>query len=438
MGEWLYCQIGWRPQPSTKEAAVSRFTPAKIIATLEEAGYCALYVGGYVRDRILGLDPEDADLATSASAEQVVELFRGTANVNVQGKHFGVVVVDGTEVAMFRGESYTIPGKPDVFLARDFTQDAARRDFTINALGMNSAGQIIDPVGGVADLRAGLIRAVGDAGTRFGEDPARLLRAVTFASRLGFVIEERTADAVKSNAHLLASLPVERMAKELAKMLDRRVLHRGLVLMKELELLQYVLPGWPADADRGRNEAWLAVVATVEKAESGGAFRAVVLAAMATAWASEGHHVNDCAEQARAMVLRLGFGRALAKRVASLVGLSIQPGKLGCDPRLVLGWLRQVSSVCRNVSEMKALVEELWQIQQAKQEAVGGMPPTVEEVPLRRLVDAMLDGVPWYPADADIDVCALGLKGPELGRRILDLLERAQVEAVARLENERS
>ncbi len=412
-----------------------RLSPDQILASLEEAGYCALYVGGYVRDRLLGLQAEDADIATSASPDQVVELFRGRAVVKQQGKHFGVVVVDGTEVAMFRGEHYTIPGKPDVFPAPGFEQDAARRDFTINAMGMTRAGEILDPAGGRADLSAGLIRAVGDPGTRFREDPARILRAVTFAARLGFQVEERTAASIRRNATSLKTLPVERVQKELTKMLDRHVLYRGLALLKELELTSYALPELSAVAfQMADDHEWQRVVAAVERAEQIRASCAVVFASIAMGCEES----SRCAGQVPAMVLRLGFGRPLTKRVENLVALAQPLEKLSYDPIDVLPWLKQVAAVCRNSDEMKAMVDELWQLQQARDAARPGpkeMSAGGTDAQLRTLIALMLDQVPWYPADASIDGASLGLKGPAAGRKIAELLAKAQAEAVVRLEN---
>lgn len=419
----------------------SRLTPDQIVAILEEAGYQALYVGGYVRDRLLGLQPEDADIATSASPEQVIELFCDRAEVKQQGKHFGVVVVDRIEVAMFRGESYPIPGKPDVFPAHDFAEDAARRDFTINAMAMNRSGQIIDPVDGRDDLRVGLIRAVGDPDTRFREDPTRLLRAATFAARLGFQIEPETATAIRRNAHLLETLPVERVQKELIKMLDRHVLHRGLMLLWELGLIAHVFPKWSAASEVGCYERCFAAITAVAEAERLVAPRAVVLAAMAAGCSTDILTSAECAERLRTLIVRLGFGRPLGKRVENLVRLSARLDELGDEPHALLTWLRQVASACRNVTEMRSLVEDLWQIRLATRGAGrqqgGAAPAPTEEKLRRRVVDAMLEQVPWYPSDAGIDGSALGLKGAAVGRRVTELLAQAQAEAVTKLKLKR-
>ncbi len=415
---------------------MSKLDPDQILAILEGAGYRALYVGGYVRDRLLGLQPDDADIATSAGPDQIVGLFCDRAVVKQQGKHFGVVVVDGTEVAMFRGETYTIPGKPDVFPAADFAQDAARRDFTINAMGMTRAGEILDPVDGRADLQAGLIRAVGDPDTRFREDPARLLRAVTFAARLGFRIEEGTAAAIRRNADLLETLPVERMTKELKKMLDRRVLHRGMALLHELDLNAYVFPEGVTATRTGHRESWSVAVAAVAEAERHAAPRAVVLAAMAARWAADELTDTTYAERIRTMIVRLGLGSPLGRRVENLVRLSVLMQQLEPDLRPLWGWMRQVAATCRSSSELRVLVAELLQLQQAMSAAQGSLaesPASTIRTELRALIETMLDEVPWYPVDAGIDGARLGMKGPAVGQRVADLLQQAQAVAVARL-----
>ena len=172
-----------------------------VIRTLRADGHQAYVVGGCVRDQLLGAQPKDWDVATSARPEQVEALFPRTIGV---GKSFGVilVVLDGheSEVATFRGESEYSDGRhPDSVHFTDAEEDARRRDFTINALFYDPEEQcVLDFVGGLADLDAHLLRTVGEPEERFAEDHLRLLRAVRFAARTGFTLEARTRRAVES------------------------------------------------------------------------------------------------------------------------------------------------------------------------------------------------------------------------------------------------
>src|SRR6266436_5003731 len=170
----------------------------KVAARLREQGHIAYFAGGCVRDMVRGLTPKDYDIATDARPETVQALFPRTYAV---GAHFGVIIVleDGLqfEVATFRSDDAYIDGRRPI--AVHFSspeEDAKRRDFTINGMFYDSlAEQVIDFVGGQADLEAKLVRAIGDPGQRFAEDHLRMLRAVRFASVLDYKIEDRTWQA---------------------------------------------------------------------------------------------------------------------------------------------------------------------------------------------------------------------------------------------------
>lgn len=436
-------------------SAADRDTPHhRVLRRLLDAGHEALFVGGAVRDHLLGRAPTDWDVATSAAPEEVIALFPGE-DVDVRGRHFGVVVVDGVEVAMFRGEEYLVPGKPAVRPATSFAADAARRDFTVNAIGLTIDGAIVDPVGGLADLRAGLIRAVGEPEARFREDPARLLRAVTLAARLGFRIEPGTAGAIRRSAALLADQPVERVAKEIGKLLDARVLHRGLPLLHELGLLPFVLPelahmpGTPQNPAYHHLDVWQHTVAVVRAAEGAEAPRAVVLAAVFHDVAkglpgvrtvrrgqpSDIGHERAGAPIAFAAVRRLGFGTRLARRVRELVRFHLFRPSL--RPGSVVRALRPIAARFRGSEELAAFVDELLQLMRADAAALapGFATRSLErQTSLRRVIDAVLERVPFYPKDAGIDGAALGLTGPAAGERIRQLLLDAQSVAVRALQ----
>jgi len=208
---------------------------------LQDHGFECYKVGGAVRDYLLGIENLDIDLTTSASPDILVGLF-SDAEVQTVGKQFGVVLIDGIEVATFRGEQYEIPGKPRVHGVVSFAEDASRRDFTINAMAMDQQGRILDPFGGKADLEQKLIRTVGDPALRFREDPVRIIRGIGFAARLGFALEIETKNAMSSHKDLLISVPKNRIGKELQKMCKANCLSSGLRLIEELGLLQIVIP----------------------------------------------------------------------------------------------------------------------------------------------------------------------------------------------------
>lgn len=218
---------------------------ADIARRLHEAGYEALLAGGCVRDRLLGREPKDYDIATSATPAQVLQLF---PKGNEVGAHFGVILVryQGymVEIATFRTDgSYSDGRRPDSVVFATAREDAQRRDFTINGLFEDPrSGAIIDHVGGQADLCDGVLRAIGDASSRFQEDSLRLMRAVRFSGSLGFAIEENTWQAVVQQAPLLARIAPERIRDELNRMLLHPSRARAFELLADSHLFTYFWP----------------------------------------------------------------------------------------------------------------------------------------------------------------------------------------------------
>lgn len=214
-----------------------------ILQRLHAAGHEAYVVGGCVRDAIRGVEPEDWDIATDAKPERIQEVFRRSLYTN----RFGTVVVRSAdreiEVTTYRIEAdYTDARRPDsVEFTDSLLADLARRDFTMNAIAW-SAGKLVDPHGGRADLERRVLRAVGDPGERFREDALRMLRAVRFAAVIGMEIESGTAAAIRENAGLCATLSGERLNQELTKMLLADRPSTGFRLMSELGLLAVVCP----------------------------------------------------------------------------------------------------------------------------------------------------------------------------------------------------
>ena len=199
----------------------SRETSAEIVRRLQKAGFAAFWVGGCVRDFLLGREPGDYDIVTSARPEQIEKLFKRTIAV---GRKFGVmVVVEGGQqfqVATFRAEAdYQDGRRPEQVTFGDARADAERRDFTVNGLFYDPvAKQLHDWVGGEADLRAGIIRTIGRPGERFAEDHLRLLRAVRFAAQLSFEIEPETFAALQAKASRIKTISAERIRDELLKL----------------------------------------------------------------------------------------------------------------------------------------------------------------------------------------------------------------------------
>src|SRR5271170_5541781 len=216
-----------------------------VVGRLQSAGFAAFWVGGCVRDFLLGREPQDFDIATDAQPEQVEKLFRKTIPV---GKKFGVIiVVEGGQqfqVATFRAEAdYQDGRRPEKIVFANAEADASRRDFTVNGLFYDPLTQKIhDWVGGEGDLRARIIRTIGAPEERFGEDHLRLLRAVRFVAQLDFEIEPKTFTAVKKIAPKIKLISAERIRDELLKLFCPPHAARGLVLLHDSGLLEHILP----------------------------------------------------------------------------------------------------------------------------------------------------------------------------------------------------
>jgi poly(A) polymerase len=213
---------------------------------LRNAGYQAYLVGGCVRDVLRGEQPKDYDIATDAVPDEVLRLFPHSLMVGVQ---FGVVgVLKGPhriEVATFRNDSPSSDGRrPDnVSYTHDPQEDVQRRDFTINGLLLEPvSGDVLDYVGGRADLTAKLVRAIGEPERRFAEDRLRMLRAVRFAAALGYGIEEATLGAIRCRSQDITGVSAERIRDELVRILTCGAARRGFELLDSAGLLRHILP----------------------------------------------------------------------------------------------------------------------------------------------------------------------------------------------------
>lgn len=236
---------------SDQDVRVRQFA-SDLVRHLRQAGYEALWAGGCVRDLLMGNVPHDYDIATSATPDEVRELFGKSRTLTV-GAAFGVIIVlpsrsardvPPVEVATFRTDSeYSDGRRPDAVTFSTPEEDAARRDFTINGMFFDPVEEnVIDYVGGKQDLEAGVVRAIGDAQQRIAEDKLRMLRAVRFAARFEFAIEERTRSAIERHAPELQVVSGERIAVELRKSLETDRASWALGCMADLGLLPVILP----------------------------------------------------------------------------------------------------------------------------------------------------------------------------------------------------
>jgi poly(A) polymerase len=232
--------------PMTTPEARRKFA-TEVVLALRGAGFQALWAGGCVRDELLGLTPTDYDVATNALPDQVMKMFRRTVAV---GLSFGVVRVLGpegageVEVATFRTDGPYVGGRwPGSVTFSTAEMDAARRDFTINGMFLDPiTGEVTDYVGGQADMRARILRAIGDPVARFEEDKLRLLRAVRFAARFEMTIEERTRAALVSMADQVRVVAEERIAQELRKMLVHTSRAQAMNLAFDIGLVAAIMP----------------------------------------------------------------------------------------------------------------------------------------------------------------------------------------------------
>lgn len=362
--------------------------PRAALRTLIEAGHEAVLVGGCIRDEITRRGTTDWDLATSAPPEAVSELFPGSHWEN----RFGTVTVPGrplVEITSYRTErGYRDRRRPDaVEFGASLASDLARRDFTINAIAWRpddlaaGRGTLVDPHGGIADLRAGVIRAVGNPDERFGEDALRLLRAVRFSLRFGFAIDAATEAALVRAARSSATLSAERVRDELLRLLDDASITPSVAFARweELGLLDVLLPELVAlrGVPQGKPLAGDALDHSLRTADALPATDPVLRLAgllhdlgKATTLAN-GHfigHEDAGAEMAASLMHRLRFAEREVERVQALVRAHMfdyQPswtdaavrrfiGRVGLDRLDDLFALRQADNAASGVDEPAA------------------------------------------------------------------------------------
>lgn len=219
-----------------------------ILEELEKNGHSAYLVGGSIRDAIIGREHLDYDISTSASVEEMEEIFLKFKRIDVGRKYGNLKIsIDGKnyiEVTTFRkdGTYFDHRHPSEVEFVGDIEQDVARRDFTINALAYSKDARLIDLFDGRGDIERRLIRTIGEPLDRFVEDPLRMMRAVRFCAQLDFLIEDRTFDTIKTCSSMIRKVSKERIREELSKIILADFSSKGMRLLSITGLLQYIIP----------------------------------------------------------------------------------------------------------------------------------------------------------------------------------------------------
>lgn len=366
---------------------------AAVVTTLEKAGHRAVVVGGAIRDLVLGIRPGDFDVASSATPQEVMALFRHTIPTGMDHGTITVMPAERdhpVEVTTFRTEEgYSDGRRPDrVTFVREVEADLSRRDFTINAmaLALHPAPAFIDPFHGLADLHAGLLRTVGEADRRFGEDGLRALRAARFAAQLQLRSAEGLEDAMRRALPVIRGVAVERVQQELHKLLERAPRPSvGLSMMSRTGLME-LCPGAPSD------EASLARVDRAPPSEG---------AARWAAWLWDAGGAT-----AKALVTALKGSRELADDVAALCGLPLPAVMMGLDDAALRARLRLLTRRRWDAARV------MW-----KTESGDALLARVDAL----VAEGFLDG-PAQLALNGHELQALGARGPAIGRTLQHLL----------------
>ncbi len=231
----------------------------QIISDLKKAGFEAYIVGGCVRDFLLGIEPKDWDVTTNAKPEEIQKVFPDSFYENnflTVTARTGSAKIPEIEITTYRLEAkYSDKRHPDeVRFAKTLEEDLSRRDFTVNAIAMDASKKLVDLFGGQEDLKKKIIKTVGNAEERFGEDALRKLRAVRFATTLGFTVEKHTAEAIKKNSVWLETISKERIRDEFLKIIIANGAADGVELLRVLKLLKYIVPELQENYGVGQNK----------------------------------------------------------------------------------------------------------------------------------------------------------------------------------------
>lgn len=219
----------------------------EILKKINSAGFSAYIVGGSVRDILLNIEPKDYDITTSATPDEIKDIFK-TQKILLHGEKYGTISVryNGNyyEITTFRSDGEYLDGRRPkmVYFSKDLKEDLRRRDFTINAMAMDISKNLIDPFNGRNDLDEKILKAVGDSNIRIREDSLRILRAIRFATRFKLTIDDELFYAIESNRKFLKNISVERIFDEFSKILMTDTPSYGLLLMEELGILDILFP----------------------------------------------------------------------------------------------------------------------------------------------------------------------------------------------------
>ncbi len=442
-------------------------TARRIMRELGAMGFEAYIVGGAVRDIVRGARPEDIDIATTATPEQIVAIAKvqGWKALAV-GAAFGVVavVVAGRtyEVATLRSERYGAHcHRPEtVTLGVSLEKDLARRDFTINAMAMDANGQIIDLFGGREDLAAGIIRAVGNPVQRFSEDALRMFRAARFAARFDFDLEEQTQEAIPASLKRVAGLSVERVRNEIEKTLLAEYAVRGLDILRETGLLGAhcqarqqgeicqlsILPELVRLENVTQNpryhhyDVWRHTLEVVARTPRTPILRwAALLHDVAKGWPgvrclnkegqpSDPGHDKIGAQAAVAILSRLKVERQVIARVAWLIRHHLLfPAP---EEKNVMKWLKRLlDRGFTNIDEFQEALNQLFALHAADRLGGHAQPDLVGLEHVRAITNFMLTTVPFFPAQLAVSGREIAAKlggGPEVGCFQRNLLVRIQ------------
>ena len=438
----------------------------RILTALKEAGHEAFIVGGAVRDNLLGVAPQDIDIATSADTLTIQRVAAKQQWKTIEaGVFFGVVVVlvegEPYDVATFRTETYGADShRPaTVSFAVSLREDLSRRDFTINAMAMDENGQLIDFFEGRDDLGKGIIRTVGDPRLRFQEDALRMFRAARFAATLGFDIDADTVTAISPNLYRVRGLSVERVRDEIDKTLLGKYAPRGLRILLEQGLLNEscrvredaresnipILPelkhlsGLAQNPRYHRLDAWEHTLAAVNET------RPVLL----LRWASllhdvakglpevrsynefgepiEHRHEVEGAAIAAGIAGRLKFPAFWRKRIPWLVRHHLRLPV--AENEAVIRWLRRRSREFKRAPELRDGIADLLEIHRADRLAGHRNPGMPEWERTAELIMGIVESVPFYPEQLAVSGEAIAErlgKGPAVGAFQRTLLTRIQ------------
>ena len=406
-----------------------------VLHTLNGAGYEAFVVGGCVRDILRGVTPHDWDITTSALPEETMALFPHFA-IPTGLKHGTVTVLSGAypcEVTTYRADGeYTDHRRPDgVTFTRSLREDLARRDFTVNAMAMDETGEVVDPFGGQEDLRAHILRCVGEPAKRFAEDALRILRALRFAATLGFTIEEETKEAIFTLKDDLRFIAAERVREEVTKLLLGDEAEE--ILTAFPTVLGVVIPELlPSVGFDQRNchhclDVWGHTARAVGKAAKDGVIRWVMLLhdlgkpdTFTVDEQGVGHfygHADQSEVIAHQVVQRLRFDKASAQRIVRLVRYHDRPfsltekamtralRKLGVEDAFALCAVKRADNLAQHPDyhDRQGVIDEAESI----------IRTVLEKDACFSLKHLAVDGN---------DLLALGLRGKDIGQMLEELL----------------